>query len=147
MMPARVNGSQGTLRPIPRVTTEEGMLIRARAFAVHIFTAAGAALALAALLYAARREWAAMFLCLGIALIIDAVDGPGFLVNRCNRPWGLESLKLLAERVATVEQIDTAITEVITEEYLEETFDMPLVLSHEAGRWAARRRARRRPSA
>jgi 3-hydroxybutyryl-CoA dehydrogenase len=38
--------------------------------------------------------------------VIDAVDGPGFLVNRCNRPWGLESLKLLSERVATVEQID-----------------------------------------
>ena len=38
--------------------------------------------------------------------VIDAVDGPGFLVNRCNRPWGLEALKLLSERVATVEQID-----------------------------------------
>jgi 3-hydroxybutyryl-CoA dehydrogenase len=38
--------------------------------------------------------------------VIDAVDGPGFLVNRCNRPWGLESLKLLSERIATVEQID-----------------------------------------
>jgi 3-hydroxybutyryl-CoA dehydrogenase len=38
--------------------------------------------------------------------VIDAVDGPGFLVNRCNRPWGLESLKLLSERMATVEQID-----------------------------------------
>jgi 3-hydroxybutyryl-CoA dehydrogenase len=38
--------------------------------------------------------------------VIDAVDGPGFLVNRCNRPWGLESLKLLSERVATVTQID-----------------------------------------
>ena len=38
--------------------------------------------------------------------VIDAADGPGFLVNRCNRPWGLEALKLLSERVATVEQID-----------------------------------------
>jgi 3-hydroxybutyryl-CoA dehydrogenase len=38
--------------------------------------------------------------------VIDAADGPGFIVNRCNRPWGLEALKLLAERVATVEQID-----------------------------------------
>jgi phosphatidylcholine synthase len=65
----------GILRPIPRVTSEDGMLIRARAFAVHIFTAAGAALALAALLYAARGEWAAMFLCLGIAMIVDGVDG------------------------------------------------------------------------
>src|SRR5262249_24223811 len=75
MMPARVNGSEGSLRPTPRVMTEDGMLIRVRAFAVHIFTAAGAALALAALPYAARREWPAMFLCLGVALIIDGVDG------------------------------------------------------------------------
>jgi phosphatidylcholine synthase len=48
---------------------------QARAFAVHVFTAAGAALALAALVYATRGQWAAMFLCLGIALIIDGVDG------------------------------------------------------------------------
>src|SRR5438034_9960126 len=51
------------------------MFIRARAFAVHVFTAAGAALALAALVYAVRGQWAAMFLCLGIALIVDGVDG------------------------------------------------------------------------
>jgi len=51
------------------------MFIRARAFAVHIFTAAGAALALGALIYAVRGQWAAMFLCLGIALIVDGVDG------------------------------------------------------------------------
>jgi len=51
------------------------MFIRARAFAVHIFTAAGAALALGALMYAVRGQWAAMFLCLGIALIVDGVDG------------------------------------------------------------------------
>jgi 3-hydroxybutyryl-CoA dehydrogenase len=38
--------------------------------------------------------------------VIEAFDGPGFLVNRCNRPWGLEALKLLSERVATLEQID-----------------------------------------
>ena len=49
--------------------------IHVRAFAVHIFTATGAALALAALVYAARREWPAMFLCLGVALIVDGVDG------------------------------------------------------------------------
>ncbi len=51
------------------------MLIRAYIFAVHVFTAAGAALALAALIYAVGEQWAAMFLCLGIALIVDAVDG------------------------------------------------------------------------
>jgi 3-hydroxybutyryl-CoA dehydrogenase len=40
--------------------------------------------------------------------VIDAADGPGFLVNRCNRPFGLEALKLLQEQVATIEEIDRA---------------------------------------
>ncbi len=38
--------------------------------------------------------------------IIRAADGPGFIVNRCNRPFGLEALRLLAERVADVPSID-----------------------------------------
>ncbi len=38
--------------------------------------------------------------------VIDAADGPGFLVNRCGRPFGGEALRLLQERVATHEQID-----------------------------------------
>ena len=38
--------------------------------------------------------------------VIDAVDGPGFIVNRCNRPFGLEALQLLQERMATVDEID-----------------------------------------
>jgi phosphatidylcholine synthase len=46
------------------------------AFAVHFFTATGAALALAAALGAARGEWQLVFLCLGIAFIVDALDGP-----------------------------------------------------------------------
>jgi iron complex transport system ATP-binding protein len=37
-----------------------------------------------------------------------------------------------------------ALADVVTEGNLAETFGMPLVLSHEGGRWAARRRARRR---
>jgi 3-hydroxybutyryl-CoA dehydrogenase len=39
-------------------------------------------------------------------IVIDAVDGPGFLVNRCNRPFGSESQRLLTERIATIEEID-----------------------------------------
>jgi 3-hydroxybutyryl-CoA dehydrogenase len=39
-------------------------------------------------------------------VVIDASDGPGFLVNRCNRPFGLEASKLLTERVASLEEID-----------------------------------------
>jgi phosphatidylcholine synthase len=47
----------------------------ARAFSVHVFTAAGAALALGALIAAGRGAWEVMFLCLGIALLVDGVDG------------------------------------------------------------------------
>lgn len=37
---------------------------------------------------------------------ILAKDGPGFIVNRCNRPFGLEALRILQERVADIETID-----------------------------------------
>jgi phosphatidylcholine synthase len=47
----------------------------AAAFAVHVFTACGAACALLALMAAGAGEWPNMFLWLGIALIIDGVDG------------------------------------------------------------------------
>jgi 3-hydroxybutyryl-CoA dehydrogenase len=40
--------------------------------------------------------------------VIVATDGPGFLVNRCNRPFGLEALKLLQEQVASIPEIDQA---------------------------------------
>jgi phosphatidylcholine synthase len=39
-------------------------------------TASGAALALLALIFAAGGHWAVMFLCLGIAMIVDGIDGP-----------------------------------------------------------------------
>jgi len=38
--------------------------------------------------------------------VIDAADVPGFVVNRCNRPFLLEAMKLLQEQVADVETID-----------------------------------------
>ncbi|HEY8304472.1 MAG TPA: 3-hydroxyacyl-CoA dehydrogenase NAD-binding domain-containing protein [Solirubrobacteraceae bacterium] len=41
--------------------------------------------------------------------VIRAADGPGFLVNRCNRPFGLEALRLLAERIADVPTIDRVV--------------------------------------
>jgi phosphatidylcholine synthase len=44
-------------------------------FAVHIFTACGAACALLALIAATDARWAEMFLWLGVALIIDGADG------------------------------------------------------------------------
>jgi phosphatidylcholine synthase len=54
---------------------EFGWLRRASAFGVHIFTASGAALALLAMLAAIERDWTLMFVWLGCALIVDAVDG------------------------------------------------------------------------
>jgi iron complex transport system ATP-binding protein len=57
-------------------------------------------------------------------------------------PGFSHALLLRGGRVVAAGEID----QVITEERLAETFDMPLVLSHEGGRWAARRRARRRTS-
>jgi phosphatidylcholine synthase len=50
-------------------------LLTAAAFAVHIFTACGAACALLALMAAAGARWSQMFLWLGVALIIDGADG------------------------------------------------------------------------
>src|SRR2546421_10676288 len=38
--------------------------------------------------------------------VILAADGPGFLVNRCGRPFGMEALRLAQERIAGFEQID-----------------------------------------
>ncbi len=40
--------------------------------------------------------------------VIDASDGPGFLVNRVSRPFLLEAQKLLSERVADHADIDMA---------------------------------------
>lgn len=48
----------------------------AAAYAVHAFTASGSVVALFAMLAAASANWAAMFGWLGVALVIDGVDGP-----------------------------------------------------------------------
>ena len=38
--------------------------------------------------------------------VIDAHDGPGFLVNRCSRPFLLEAQRLVQERVAGIAEVD-----------------------------------------
>lgn len=79
--------------------------MRAAAFLVHLLTASGAALALVALLAAARSDWAQMFGWLGAALIVDAVDGP--LARRLRVPallprWSGEVLDLVVDFVTYV---------------------------------------------
>ncbi len=79
--------------------------IRAAAFSVHIFTALGAGLALLALLEAVREHWAAMFLWLGAALIVDAIDGPiarHLNVKRLQPNWSGEVLDLVVDFVTYV---------------------------------------------
>lgn len=61
--------------PRPPEAEAVGPLARVAAFGVHVFTASGAALALLAMVAAVERRWALMFLWLGIALLVDGVDG------------------------------------------------------------------------
>ena len=59
--------------PLP--DAKPGPPITTAAFAVHVFTASGAACALLALIAAVRSDWPQMFIWLGVALFIDGVDG------------------------------------------------------------------------
>ena len=76
-----------------------------RAFAVHVLTAGGAALALLALFYAAHGRWTAMFVCLGVALIVDGIDGPlarRFKVTETLPRWSGDVLDLVVDFVTYV---------------------------------------------
>lgn len=71
-----------------------------RAFTVHIFTATGAALALLAMILATGGHWAAMFLCLGLALVVDGADGPmarAFDVQKLLPRWSGDTLDLVVD--------------------------------------------------
>ena len=79
--------------------------MRAATFCVHIFTAMGAGVALLAMLEAVREHWANMFGWLGVALIIDAIDGPlarKLDVVRLQPNWSGETLDLVVDFVAYV---------------------------------------------
>lgn len=76
-----------------------------RAFSVHFLTASGTGIALIAMLEAVREHWAAMFGWLGLALVIDAIDGP--LARRLNvgarlPNWSGETLDLVVDFVTYV---------------------------------------------
>ncbi len=69
------------------------------------FTACGAALALVALIFATGGQWAAMFFCLGLALVVDGVDGPlarAFKVAEVLPRWSGETLDLIVDFVTYV---------------------------------------------
>jgi phosphatidylcholine synthase len=75
-------------------------LVRAAALSVHVFTALGAGVALIALLEAVREHWTAMFWWLGVALVIDVIDGPmarHLEVERVQPNWSGEVLDLVVD--------------------------------------------------
>ena len=78
---------------------------RTAAFSVHIFTALGAGIGLLAMLEAVREHWAGMFAWLGLALVVDALDGPiarRFDVVRLQPNWSGEVLDLVVDFVTYV---------------------------------------------
>ena len=79
--------------------------MRLAAFGVHLFTAMGAGLALIAMLEAVREHWASMFGWLGVALVVDAIDGPiarRLDVVRLQPDWSGEVLDLVVDFVTYV---------------------------------------------
>lgn len=89
----------------PSATSLASPIRRAAAFGVHIFTAFGAGVALIAMLEAVREHWSAMFAWLGVALIIDAVDGPiarRLDVMRLQPNWSGDVLDLVVDFVTYV---------------------------------------------
>jgi len=73
---------------------------RVRAFTVHVFTAMGAALALLALILATGGHWSGMFFCLGMALVVDGLDGPmarAFEVEKLLPRWSGDTLDLVVD--------------------------------------------------
>lgn len=76
------------------------MYISSRAFAVHLLTASGTALAFLALIAAVDRNWSLMFLWLGIALLVDGIDGPlarRFSVATVLPRWSGDTLDLVID--------------------------------------------------
>ncbi|MFQ3183746.1 MAG: phosphatidylcholine synthase [Alteromonas macleodii] len=52
------------------------MNAKAKALAVHLFTATGAVFAMLAMIEAIQKDWASMFVWLIVAFAVDGVDGP-----------------------------------------------------------------------
>jgi phosphatidylcholine synthase len=72
----------------------------ALAFSVHVFTACGTALALLAMIAAARGDWPLMFVFLGVALVVDAIDGPLARAARVSEVlprWSGDTLDLVVD--------------------------------------------------
>ena len=75
------------------------------AFAVHLFTATGAGLALVAMLAAGTHDWSMMYLWLLAALVVDGIDGPlarKFNVKKYAPQWDGVLLDLIIDYLTYV---------------------------------------------
>ncbi len=80
-------------------------LATVRAFSVHVLTASGVAFAFVALILATGGQWAAMFVFLGLALIVDGIDGPlarAFKVAEVLPRWSGDTLDIVVDFVTYV---------------------------------------------
>src|SRR5205823_4006730 len=87
----------------PAASPASGSLVRA--FAVHVLTACGAALCLLALLAATSAQWSLMFAWLGLALLIDVIDGTlarHFQVKELLPRWSGDTLDLVVDYLGYV---------------------------------------------
>jgi phosphatidylcholine synthase len=64
-------GAEGGAHKRKKVTAPQ-----AKAFSVHLLTASGSFLAFLSLVAASEQRWTAMFWWLGLALLVDGIDGP-----------------------------------------------------------------------
>jgi 3-hydroxybutyryl-CoA dehydrogenase len=95
---------------IPVTAVAAGVERPERVVGMHFFNPAPVMRLVEVIGGVASAEWAlARVRALGEAMgkrVIHAADGPGFLVNRCNRPFALEALRCLSDGIAGVETID-----------------------------------------
>ena len=90
------------------------MIARLGAASVHLLTASGAVLALLALRAVHQSDWQLMFVWLGIALIVDAIDGPlarRFAVTTVLPRFSGERLDLIVDYLTYVAVPAYALTE------------------------------------
>jgi phosphatidylcholine synthase len=79
--------------------------MRAAGFLIHILTASGAGFALLAMIAAVRNDWPLMFVWLGVALMVDGIDGPlARLLNVHERlpRWSGATLDLVVDYITYV---------------------------------------------
>ena len=104
-------------------------MLRMRAFSVHVLTAIGAVLALLALRAAHAGNWQGMFLWLGIALLVDVIDGPLarlFNVKTVLPRFSGERLDLIVDYLTYVAIPAFVLTET---ELLPEAFRLPAAIA------------------